>query len=262
MVKHLQRLVFSLEQWPPSPTTPLLLNPEQRHYLTRVLRLQAGDHFLALNGQGALWQAQLQGDLTTATLETAMAHRGELPREVDLVVALPKGKGFEEILRQGTELGVTAFHPIISDRTLPKPSDRKGERWQKLIQEAAEQSERPLLPQLHPVRSWPETLKFFQDLSQTQPTQPCAYLCGARQTPNPLITCLRRDLWPSTGPTPHRVIVATGPEGGWTPEEIDQGRSHQWQVVTLGDRILRAVTAPIVALSLVATILETPPEKS
>ena len=97
-----------------------------------------------MDGSGQTWLAQLDQD--QANLLNPLTESGELSTQVTLLVALPKGSGFEEIIRPCTELGVSHFIPVISDRTLLKPSPQKLERWQRIAQEAAEQSERQRVP--------------------------------------------------------------------------------------------------------------------
>jgi len=130
----------------------IFLSSEQYHYLSRVLRLNSGDRFIAINGLGKSWltrlwenQGQILAELTDST---------ELPLPVILLVALPKGNGFDEIIRQTTELGVTELVPMISDRTLLHPSLPKLQRWRRIAQEATEQSERQIVPRILDPLEW------------------------------------------------------------------------------------------------------------
>lgn len=219
----------------------LRLTPEQQHYLSRVLRLKAGDRFVAMDGKGHSWMAQLSGN--TAQLLETLAESTELPVPVTLLVALPKGNGFEEIVRCCTELGVTAFIPAISDRTLLHPSPHKWERWRKIAQEAAEQSERQFVPEIAAPLDLQTALQAISNLETER------YICVTRRETHHLLAQLPAQL---TKP----IAIATGPEGGWTAAEVESAIAAGFQPVSLGDRILRAVTAPIVAASLVAAVLE------
>ncbi|MBD2120049.1 16S rRNA (uracil(1498)-N(3))-methyltransferase [Trichocoleus sp. FACHB-262] len=243
----------------------ICLTAEQQHYLSRVLRLRSGDRFIAMNGQGQWWLAELLASpdqsleaqiIQTLTVDT------ELPIAIMLVVALPKGSGFDEVVRQATELGISCIAPVISDRTLLHPSPQKLERWRRIAQEAAEQSERQVVPTiLEPVPLAPQ----LQQLLATTPGTPKAvgYLCITRYDAPHLLNCLQRDLGfgnqqPSLSALSSMVIV-TGPEGGWTEAEVEQAIALGYQPVSLGQRILKAVTAPLVALSLVAAVAEATP---
>jgi 16S rRNA (uracil1498-N3)-methyltransferase len=219
----------------------IYLTPQQQHYLKRVLRLPEGARFVVLDGRGNTWIAQLSG--TSAEILQSLLESTELPLPATLMVALPKGNGFEEILRCCTELGVTNFMPVLSERTLLKPSPHKVQRWRKIIQEAAEQSERQIVPQIE------EPLPFQAALATIENCQADCYLAVTRTPADHLLNYLEN-------PPSQPILIATGPEGGWTPQEVDRAIGIGFQPVSLGKRIFRAITAPIVALSLIAASLE------
>lgn len=234
----------------------IALTQDQQHYLARVLRLQAGDRFIAMNGQGQSWLANLitiDDQLQAEIVEPIQTHT-ELPVNVTLVMALPKGNGFDEVVRQATELGVACIVPVLSDRTLLNPSSQKCDRWRRIAQEAAEQSERQHVPVLQDPIPFPQSL--------THLTLAPNYICVTRRTAPHLLNCLL-----SLAPTPAETLrerpqplaslsLAIGCEGGWTDAEVEQAIAAGYQPVSLGSRILRAVTAPIAALSLVAAVHE------
>jgi len=232
----LQRLAIAPAQM---QEQQIVLSPEQAHYLGRVLRLQSGDRFIAMDGRGQWWLAAFQGAEAPARLLEAIPIQTELPIRITLLAAPPKGNGFDEVVRQATELGVSEIIPLLSDRTLLNPSPQKQERWQRIAQEAAEQSQRQVIPALSPPLSFAEAL---------QSAPGTRYIC----VPEAEVHLL--DIFK---PTPEgSIAIATGPEGGWTPAEVEQAVQAGFQPVALGQRILRAVTAPLVALSLIAARLE------
>ena len=228
------------------------LTPKQHHYLTRVIRLHNGSHFQAIDGTGKLYLAEITDDtariieLITAidSLAQRLYHRESQP--VTLICALPKGNNFDDIVRACTELGVTEIVPALSDRTLLQPSPQKLQRWRKIAQEATEQSERLTIPTI----AEPQPL---QDIFAQLPKLGRKYLCEARGEHPHLLTCLQS--------TPHfdPIILAIGPEGGWTDDELDRAIQHDFQLVSLGQQILRTITAPIVALSIVAAVTSVTP---
>lgn len=227
------------------------LTAAQQHYLGRVLRLQPGDRFIILDGQGHWWLARLNVTLPASApqaeiLET-IAIKTELPIDLTLLAAIPKGSGFEDILRCTTELGVTQFIPILSERTLVKPSSQKLLRWRRIVTEAAEQSERQVIPTLLDPMSWEAALSEIN--SQNATKNPQRYLCVARGDMPHLSTQI------SSNPI-DAITITTGPEGGWTEAEIQMAIAAGFQPVSLGRRILRAVTAPIVAVSMIVGCLE------
>jgi 16S rRNA (uracil1498-N3)-methyltransferase len=160
---------------------------------------------------------------------------------------LPKGNGFDEVVRCCTELGASCIVPVISDRTLLHPSPQKLERWRRIAIEAAEQSERQIVPTILAPQTFVAALS--SNFSNTLPVDNKKYICVARGDSPRLIDCLQ-----DKGQT--TIVIATGPEGGWTETEVECAIAAGFQLVSLGRRILRAVTAPIVALSLATAARE------
>ncbi|MEO0836406.1 MAG: 16S rRNA (uracil(1498)-N(3))-methyltransferase [Cyanobacteria bacterium J06642_3] len=217
----------------------ITLDPQQLHYLLRVIRLGNGDRFIAMDGEGKAWLAEIKEK--SARIIESIKVETELPVSLTLITALPKGNGYEQIIRCCTELGVSNFRPVISDRTILKPSSSKVQRWRKIATEAAEQSERQIVPHIF------DPVTFKEVISATQQHQN-KYICVARG---------QQAIWDSIShQTQSEIVIATGCEGGWTKSEIAQARGSDFKPVSLGKRILRAVTAPIVASSLVVAMIE------
>jgi 16S rRNA (uracil1498-N3)-methyltransferase len=191
-----------------------------------------------MDGKGKWWLTQLESEqaqvLETLTVET------ELSVAITLMVALPKGNGFDDIIRYSTELGVTCIAPLLSDRTLLNPSPQKLERWRRIATEAAEQSERAFVPTIL------EPVSFMTAINASQATH--RYICEGRGDYPHLNSLVKTDI--------PEIIIATGPEGGWTEPEIENAIASGFQPVSLGRRILRAVTAPVVALTLISANYE------
>ncbi len=240
---QLQRIAIASTQF---QQEQILLTLEQQHYLGRVLRLREGDRFIAMDGKGKWWLAQLAG--TQAQVLEPLEVQTELPVSITLMVALPKGNGFDEVVRCCTELGVAVIAPVVSDRTLLNPSPQKLERWRRIAQEAAEQSERSFVPTILQPVSFLSLVDSYLSLATNQ-----QYICEARGSYPHLQDCLHnKRLTKDIG----QITIAIGPEGGWTLMEVENAINAGFQPVSLGRRILRAVTAPIVALSIVAAQLE------
>jgi 16S rRNA (uracil1498-N3)-methyltransferase len=211
------------------------LPQESAHYLRRVLRLGNGAKFIAMTGQGASWIAQLTED--GAVVLEAVLTQTELSTAVTLAIALPKGSGFDEVVRQVTELGVSCIVPILSERTVLKPSDNRLDRWRKIAQEAAEQSERQVVPTVMEPIKWMQFLKLERSGIKL--------LCWERGG----------ETFDSLGSEP--VTIAIGPEGGWTPQEVAAATASGYALLSLGPRILRAVTASVAVMAIAAARLET-----
>jgi 16S rRNA (uracil1498-N3)-methyltransferase len=178
---QLQRLAVSATQ---ICDRTIDLTKEQQHYLNRVLRLQAGDRFIAMDGRGHWWSAVLEVRETGlfASIVEEIAENRELPVEVTLMAALPKGNGFDEVVRQAAELGVASIVPVTSDRTLLKPSSQKVDRWKRIATEAAEQSERQIVPKIL------EPVSF--DVAIKDCGQKYRFICVARGENRHLWDCL------------------------------------------------------------------------
>ena len=232
------RLVVTPEQIKEEQIT---LDTQQLHYLLRVLRLGNGDRFIAMDGKGNNWLTEIREQ--SAQIIQSIDIETELPVSLNLITALPKGSGYEQVIRCCTELGVSNFMPVISDRTILKPSANKVQRWRKIVTEAAEQSERQIVPHIF------EPVKFMAAIKQNTSNNQDKYICVARGDTPTLWSCLQQ-------PTLSEIVIATGCEGGWTDGELDQAIAFGFQPVTLGKRILRAITAPIIASSIVTAILE------
>lgn len=243
LLAQLQRLAIAPSQL---GNSQLNLHPDQQHYLLRVLRLKSGDRFIAMDGQGHWWLSELNSSPDTATILESLSIQNELPVSVTLLIALPKGNGMDEVVRQTTELGVAQIVPVLSDRTVLNPSPQKIERWRRIAQEAAEQSERQVIPAIAEPISWATALETLSDVEATQ------FICTAR---GHRVSLLQR-LHDSQPTQLSSMIVATGPEGGWTMDEVEQATAKGFQPISLGCRILRAVTAPVVAMSLIASVVE------
>ena len=218
------------------------LGPDLAHRMARVLRLRVGDHVLLLDNSGREHEVELTALSPTAAHGVLLASRqgvGEPSVRLVLYQALIKGQRFDWVLEKGTELGVAAFVPVVSGRSLIRPSQASAarlERWRRVIVEAAEQSGRSRLPEISPPLPFEEA---------------CASAPGLRIIP-----------WEGEREAGLRDVLAAeeavaavslfiGPEGGFPPEEVELARQQGVRTVSLGRRILRAETAAIVAAALV-----------
>jgi len=250
---QLQRLVVSPVQ---ITAQQIALTLPQQHYLGRVLRLRSGDRFIAMDGLGLGWLAALTPNASAAEILEPIQTQTELPISVTLLIALPKS-GMDDVVRQATELGVDRIVPILSDRTLLKPSPQKRDRWQRIAQEAVEQCERQIVPEVQSPQPWAAALQIWNAQHSI------CYICAERGERSHLLQCLSvgtrewgvREL----APIPTAITIATGCEGGWTEAELEGAIAAGYQPVSLGARFLRAVTAPLVSLSLIASAFEAVP---
>jgi 16S rRNA (uracil1498-N3)-methyltransferase len=216
---------------------------EQAHQIARVLRLQPGERVMVLDNAGWQYEAELVavGRQVTAVLHAKQPSTNEPTSQLTLYQALLKRDNFEWVLQKGTEIGVTRFVPLITARTVAHPPN-KSDRWQRILTEAAEQSRRGRIPELAaPLR--------LEDAYHQATKSDIALLPWEGATGETITTAL-------AGKRPSTSAILIGPEGGWTDEEVANGRAHGITPVTLGPRILRAETAAIVSAALILHLTE------
>jgi len=165
---------------------------------------------------------------------------------ITLYQALLKLDKFEWVLQKGTEVGVAAFQPIVSKRVVREAvSAKQMERWQRIMREAAEQSGRGLTPPLREPAA-------FEQAVQNVGRDALGIIPYEEERAQSLREVLRpTDLTGFQNPSGLQVHLFIGPEGGFTPEEVEMARQRAVVPVTLGPRILRAETAGLVAASVI-----------
>lgn len=213
----------------------LLLSDGDVHHIKTVLRLRPGDHITVCNGQG--WEADCRLDDNLRPIaEKIVPSIGEPGSKISLYSSISKGERFEWLLQKAVELGVAQITPVISERCIvPFPEEKKIERWAKIIKSAAEQSRRGRIPRLCKPLLLPQAAKEAEGLR---------IFCYEEEKEQTLYGILHRNNTDS-------ISIFTGPEGGYTPEEAALCKAQGWMPVSLGERILRSETAPLLVLSAV-----------
>lgn len=226
--------------------TPLL------HQLRVVLRLRVGDQIILLDNSGNEFLTeihQLEARHTRGLILRQQPVSSEPPFALTLYQCSLKAEKFEWVLQKGTELGVTHFAPVISERSVVRPAAallKKYERWQTILREAAEQSGGGRIPALLPPLTFQEAVHQPGDLR---------LLPWEESREDTTVPHLRRAFAEHSQPI-HALSLLIGPEGGLTANEVAQAQVAGWQIVSLGPRILRAETAALasVAILLAATV--------
>ena len=222
----------------------VVMRGRQVHQLRDVLRLNGGDRIAVLDNSGREYQVELErverGYARGAVV--AVSTPPEPRTAITLYQALLKASRFEFAVQKCTELGVARFVPVMCQRCVVRGpeavSERKLERWRKIVVEAAEQSGRGRLPVL-------EAAVTFE--------QACGSATGFSLLPWEgevalgLRAALQGELHRSGDSLSVNLFI--GPEGGFAPSEVDLARSCGVLPVTLGGRVLRAETAGLVAAS-------------
>jgi 16S rRNA (uracil1498-N3)-methyltransferase len=249
-------------------------NAELAHQLGAVLRLRPGERMLLLDNSG--WQYvvalnSLTGDRVTGTVERKELAGGEPRTKLTLYVALLRSERFEWVLQKGTELGVSAFVPVICERSTiadaDELSERKLERWRRIVREAAEQSRRGKLPRLASALFFPAACEQAARRSQALLLWEGAGVSAMRRVLRGLSASTASGesniedrgsrstgresaiLDPRSSTQPFSIALFSGPEGGFSAGEFETASRYGIIPVTLGPRTLRAETAPVVAAS-------------
>lgn len=217
--------------------------PEQARQIARVLRLKPGLQVWALDGCGMearVELTQVEASQVHGQIIAQQPALGEPRVELMMYLCLSQREKFEWMLQKCTEVGAVSFVPVISSRSLVQSAaetEHKRERWERILQEAAEQCGRGKVPQLQAVMNFPKALE-------------TARASGARcilPWEEERSCSLQQAL---SGEKPARVALLIGPEGGFSEEEAAEAVRAGFQLATLGRRILRAETAAVVAAAL------------
>ena len=223
-----------------SPGDEVALEPADLRHVALVLRLRAGD-CVTLVADGSLWAAELttidRNSASARILRAAAERSGELPVEVTVLQALPKGAKFDEVVEKCVELGARRIVPVIVARSVGGADDRKVTRWRRIARSAAQQSQRLLVPVVEDALPWLQAIR----------RHPNALVACADAKPHSLAEAARRRGDDAA------LAIAVGPEGGFTQDELTAARDAGADLVSLGPSILRTETAAAALLSAIAS---------
>ena len=217
----------------------LALPEAASNHIVRVLRLQVGDSFHLFNGDGSDYRAEIlslekRGIKVRVVASHALDNESPLP--IHLYQCIARGEKMDWILQKATELGAAAFTPLVSERTEVKldqdRSDKRLAHWQGVIRAACEQSGRAVVPALHA----PVAINRLD----AAPARPQAFFL---QPGAPLRV---PDLALAAGTD---TCLAVGPEGGFSPRDVQCLQAAGFRGLSLGPRILRTETAGIALMA-------------
>lgn len=218
----------------PAGNTARLDADEARH-VARVMRARPGDELVVFDGFGHSWPAIItkiergQVDLELG----AMATEPEPACRLTVAVALPKGDRQKWLIEKLTELGGASLIPLTTTRSVAQPTAAAGERLRRGVIEACKQCGRSRLLEIKAARHFTDLL--------TEPNAGPRLLADPAGSP----------LVPTIRPVPANVLIAIGPEGGFTPEEVAAADQAGFTRVSLGSSILRIETAAIAAAAII-----------
>jgi 16S rRNA (uracil1498-N3)-methyltransferase len=216
--------------------------PEVRH-IKNVLRLKPGDRIRVFDGEGFEYDASIHrffDDRVEIKIRRKFPGTHESPVQIGVAQALLKEKKMDRLLRHLCELGVTHWIPFISERSVPRPGQKRlsgrAQRWNRIVQESCKQCRRAKLPEIIETMSFENVLEYGSS-------------CDLQIVFYENESATLKSMMPSTL-APRRILLILGPEGGFSDQEIANARAAGCVVAGLGSRILRAETAAIAACTL------------
>jgi 16S rRNA (uracil1498-N3)-methyltransferase len=264
----MHRFYIAPEDWNPDS---LVLARTEAHHARDVLRLQPGGRVVVFNGRGHEITAEIakvsRGEILLRKMHEARVP--PLPCRITLAQAIPKGKNMDLIVQKAVEIGAAEIAPLISERTIvnleAKEAAQKQAKWQQVTIEAAKQCGQNWLPTVQ----LPRTPKdFFATIEagvsparnpETQPTRLPPQnrslelrLIGSLQSDALHLKTVLGDYEREHHARPAGVLMCIGPEGDFTPAELNLARSNGCRPITLGPIILRVETAAIYCLSVLS----------
>jgi len=225
------------------PDGMVILTPGQTRYVAAVLRLQSNDEIRVFDGNGNEFLARViiaGRKQVKLQLESKTESITESPLALELGQVISRGDRMDYAIQKSVELGVNSITPLYSERCEvklnPAREEKRKHRWQAVVYNAFEQCGRAFTPRIKQpmhITQWVKTIRadlkivFHPEQNQSTTSRPLPPAEGA----------------------PQSCAILIGPEGGLTSAEVRQCIESDFYLLTLGPRILRTETAPVVALT-------------
>ena len=246
---------FFLKSTIEDPQNIIIADKEAVKKIIKVLRMQIGDVFVIFDNTGEEYEVRIQeikGKHVLCSLVSRLDIDRELPVDINLYQSLLKKDKLEWLCQKVTEIGVRRIIPVISENCVIKElNPNKDNRYKKIIEEATIQSGGKIPPKFESAIRFENAIKNLhpRDLNLIchEPRTRTSSVLGEQEKENSLLDILQRN----SGRT---INLFIGPEGGFSPFEIDLALQHSLIPVSLGKRILRAETAAIVTCGAIAQL--------
>ncbi len=222
----------------------LVISGSDAKHIKNVLRLKPGDKIMLFDGKGLEYEAEIVA-LASKNVEVSviqsLSSASESPVQIIVAQSFLKDRKMDGLVRQLTELGIAKWIPFISDRSVPRPDKKRladrTKRWKKIAGEALKQCRRSCVPEIGSTVSFENILNIgrmcdLKIIFWENETVPLDFT---------FLPHIRND---------GTIFVMLGPEGGFTPHEVEIARASGFITAALGPRILRAETATIAACTL------------
>ncbi|MBN2012706.1 16S rRNA (uracil(1498)-N(3))-methyltransferase [candidate division KSB1 bacterium] len=230
----------------------LFIRGSELKHLASVMRKKRGDIVQVTDGHGLLYTvmiAEISKQQVTCFIQKKSRFRNEPMLHLSLASGIPKSGRFDWIIEKGTEIGVSAFYPLITDRSVNKGSDGKQKRWQNVAVAAMKQSTRCVLPEI----AQPQTVQDFLAKPTTYDYQLIAHPGEGVEHLSKITLDLKQKAARVT--SIKKAVILIGPEGGFTVDELQSAQSLHYHQFSLGDRRLRTETATIVSAAIVMELI-------
>lgn len=222
------------------------LEGEPARHLATVLRAEPGREYELSDGRRVFLAriTEARRDSVTFALEREIPAQGPA-LQIDLLLAVVKFDRFEWAIEKATELGISSVRPIAAERSekgLLAAAPKRAARWQKILFESAQQSRRLAPPALHPVSQFAGATQLPAQAGELR------IIFSERPNAPPLRVAIEGASAKHSAQV-NRVIVAIGPEGGWTDDELALAEKAGFLAASLGPLILRTETAVTSAIA-------------
>jgi 16S rRNA (uracil1498-N3)-methyltransferase len=226
---------FAIQSAPDSRGTARI-SREEAHHMRDVMRLERGDAVTLIDQEGGSYSGTISAyDRDGALVQIASSQRPHSRPALIVACAIIKGPRMDLVVEKAAELAATELWPIVCTRTVGRgPGKEKIARWRRLAAAAAKQS--LALPPMQVRDALP-----FASLIRSVPRDTLALICSAGAEPMTRLMGNER---------PHRLLIASGPEGDFAREELEGAIAAGFVAVGLGPNRLRSETAAIAALAL------------
>ena len=209
---------------------PVELEGPEAHHLATVSRLRPGDPLCLFTGDGREYPARVLSvarKSVTAEVVDVLRPERELPFLLEVAAPLPKGDRAQFLVEKLTELGVTSYVPLLTQRTVVQPREGKRDKLHRYVIEASKQCGRNVLMDVADPAKWGD------------------YVAAREPGEVRLLAHSGGEGGLRSVPAAPRYRLAFGPEGGFTDGEVELARAAGWQLIDLGPRILRIETAAL-----------------
>lgn len=241
---------FFVEQ-PQIGEETITITGEDVNHIKNVLRMKVGETILVSDGEDREYICKISdfsNDEVQAKIQDINGETRELPTEVTLFQALPKGDKMETIIQKMVELGACEIAPVSTKRCIVKLDAKKAEskvrRWNAIAESAAKQSKRGIIPKVLMPVSFAQALDRARNMDMV--------LIPYEEAENMSVT---REVFSEIKPG-MKIGIFIGPEGGFAKSEVEEAKKIGARAITLGRRILRTETAGMATMSVLMYLME------